>query len=136
MYLLNQFDEEDLVARSVANIIPHAVPGAFTVRWPVGELILEGYTLEQVDSVVQQFDRVINRLAETAYQLGYERASHEAGEKARTADPPPTNSSAKKKKPDVTKRAKNHSGRHRSNRAERVTEGQPHHSERQSEELQ
>jgi hypothetical protein len=133
---INQFDEEDLASRSVANIIPHACAGAFTIRWPVGEMILEGCTLEQVDSLIQQFDRVITRLMEAAYELGYQRACYEAEEKARATDPPPTKRGAKQKKPDVTKRAKKHNGRHRSNRVERVTEGQPHHSERQSEELQ
>jgi hypothetical protein len=99
MDLVNHFDKEDLVAKSVANIIPHAAAGAFTVRWPIGELILEGYTLEQVDTVVQQFDRVYTSLAETAYQLGYERASQEAVEKASAADPSPTKEEDRRSKP-------------------------------------
>jgi hypothetical protein len=132
---INQFDEEDLVSRSVANIIPHASTGAFTVRWSVGEMILEGCTLEQVELLVQQFDRVIARLMEGAYELGYKRACYEAEEKARAADPPPTKRRAKQKNTDITKRAEKHDGRHRSTHVERVTKGQPHHSERRAEEI-
>jgi hypothetical protein len=133
--LINQFDEEDLIAMSVANIIPHASAGAFTVRWPVSEMILQGCTLEQVDSLIQQFDRVIARLMEGAYELGYKRACYESEEKARAANPPLPKRSAKQKNTDVTKRAEKHNGRHQSNRVERVTEGQSHQSERRAEEI-
>jgi hypothetical protein len=104
--LISLFDEEDLVAMLAANVIPHASAGAFTVRWPIGELILEGCTSEQVDSLIQQFDRVINRLAECVYRLGYERASYDAQERARAASLSAVNENAGGSKPKKTNTGK------------------------------
>ena len=69
---ISSFDEKRLQALCQPLVIPHSA--GVTLRWPDADLVLSGFSREQINTLVGELEVITGRLTEKAYQMGWDAA--------------------------------------------------------------
>jgi hypothetical protein len=69
---INSFDEERLQGLCQPLIIPHSA--GVTLRWPGADLLLSGFSPQQINKLAHELEAVTGRLTEKAYRMGWDAA--------------------------------------------------------------
>jgi hypothetical protein len=103
------FDEERLQALCQPLVIPHSA--GVTLRWTGADLLLSGFSSEQVDTLVAGLETITRCLTEKAYRMGWDAAEEfrewaleQEREKAREAED-------QQKQPHIQRSVRNRSTR-------------------------